>query len=154
MLVLELAAHGDLRSFVKRTALAGTHVEIVGAQVASALAFLHQVISAWASRRVQDFTTDNVLGVCVCAVPQAGVVHRDVAARNVLVFAAGLAGDDLHVKLSDFGCACPCGREPGRVTSALVNASDCCVRVNVVGRLVAGRGEYYRSHTLDKQPFR
>jgi hypothetical protein len=88
--------------------------------------------------------------VCVCAVPQAGVVHRDVAARNVLVFAAGLAADDLHVKLSDFGCACPCGREPGECDYLC----DCSFCVDAVGRLVAGRGDYYLSRTMDKQPFR
>ena len=55
MLVLEL----DLRSFVKRTPLADLQVERVGAQVASALAFLHQVIGLGqrAGARIPSLTT-------------------------------------------------------------------------------------------------
>jgi serine/threonine protein kinase len=72
-LVLEWAQHGSLLSCLREATLrntAGTQREI-GAQVAAALAYLHAL----------------------------GVVHRDLASRNVLVMRL----DAILVKVADFG---------------------------------------------------
>ncbi|EDQ84657.1 uncharacterized protein MONBRDRAFT_30039 [Monosiga brevicollis MX1] len=120
--VLEWAPHGNLRDRVRSQPLSPTNIQIALLQMAEALTHL----------------------------AQCGVIHRDVAARNVLVTSLM----PLVCKLADFG------RELSQAmlgqTSSCVCVCVCvCVRtcVRALSRVLPS-SDYYKSVSDEDMPFR
>lgn len=91
-LVLKLAAHGDLLS----------HVRNKQQVVPELVSILHQVPSGFL-HLVEDSQTHVQVSSAMCHLVEHRVVHRDVAARNVLI----VSMTPLTVVLSDFGSMLP-----------------------------------------------
>ncbi|EDQ86424.1 uncharacterized protein MONBRDRAFT_33823 [Monosiga brevicollis MX1] len=104
--VLEWAPHGNLRDFVRRSPLSEAQLYQALRQMVKALAYLAKL----------------------------EIVHRDIAARNVLVMAVNPA---FNCKLGDFGC---------QLRTALL----VCLFVS----RVMPSSEYYRSVADSEMPFR